>query len=81
MPETWVQSLGWEGPLEEGMETHSSIFAWRVPMDRGAWQATAHGGSRVGHDCVTKHSTAQENLPNGHNSVPGVHKYISGFNS
>ena len=29
--------LGWEGPLEEGMETHSSIIVWRVPMDRGAW--------------------------------------------
>ena len=29
--ETWVQSLGWEDPLEEGMATHSSIFAWRIP--------------------------------------------------
>ena len=36
-----VQSLGWEDPLEEGMATHSSILAWRIPMDRGAWQATA----------------------------------------
>ena len=34
MPETWVQSLGWEDALEEGMETHSSIFAWRISMDR-----------------------------------------------
>ena len=42
MQETLVQSLGWEDPLEEGMETHSSILAWRIPMDRGAWQATAH---------------------------------------
>ena len=31
-----VQSLGWEDPLEEGMATHSSILAWRIPMDRGA---------------------------------------------
>ena len=38
--ETWVQSLGWEDPLEEEMATHSSILAWRVPMDREAWQAT-----------------------------------------
>jgi len=38
--ETWVRSLGWEDPLEEGMATHSSILAWRIPMDRGAWQAT-----------------------------------------
>ena len=42
MPGTWVESLGWEGPLEEGMATHSSILAWRIPMDRGAWRATVH---------------------------------------
>ena len=42
MQETWVQSLGWEDPLEEGMATHSSILAWRIPMNRGAWQATVH---------------------------------------
>ena len=29
--------LGWEDPLEEGMATHSSILAWRIPMGRGAW--------------------------------------------
>ena len=34
-----MQSLGQEDPLEEGMATHSSILAWRIPMDRGAWQA------------------------------------------
>ena len=33
MQETWVQSLGWEDPLEEGLATHSSILAWRSPMD------------------------------------------------
>ena len=37
--EKWVQCLGWEDPLEEGMATHSSIFAWRIPMDREAWWA------------------------------------------
>ena len=36
MWETWVQSLGWEDPLEEGMATHLRILAWRIPMDRGA---------------------------------------------
>ena len=41
--ETWVQSLGWEDPLKEGMATHSSILIWRIPMDRGAWWATVHG--------------------------------------
>ena len=43
MHETWDQSLGWEDPLEEGMATHSSVLAWRISMDGGAWQATAHG--------------------------------------
>ena len=43
MRETWFQSLGWEDPLEEGMATHSSILAWRIPMDREAWWATVHG--------------------------------------
>ena len=37
MRETWVRSLGWEDPLKENMATHSSILAWRVPMDRRAW--------------------------------------------
>jgi len=35
-------SLGQEDPQEEGMATHSSILAWRIPMDRRAWQATVH---------------------------------------
>ena len=39
MQKTWVGSLGWENPLEEGMATHSSILAWRNPVDRGAWWA------------------------------------------
>ena len=42
MQETWVQPLGWEDPLEEGMAAHSSILAWRIPMDREAWQVTVH---------------------------------------
>ena len=41
-PETWVRSLDWEDPLEGGIVTHSNILAWRIPMDRGAWQATVH---------------------------------------
>ena len=48
-----VGDLGWEDPLEEGMATHSSILAWRIPMDR------------VGRDSATKHSTQHisKNLP------------------
>ena len=41
--DTPVYSLRGEDPLEEGMATHSSILAWRIPMDRGAWRATVHG--------------------------------------
>ena len=41
--EPQVQSLGQEDLLEEGMATQSSILVWRIPMDRGAQQATAHG--------------------------------------
>ena len=43
MQEAWVQFLVWEDPLEEGVATHSSVLAWRIPMDRGAWQTTVHG--------------------------------------
>ena len=42
MQETWDRSLGWEDPLEEDMSIHSSILAWRILMDRGAWQAAVH---------------------------------------
>ena len=43
MQETWVLSLDWEDPLEEGLAIHSGILAWRTPMDRGAQWATVHG--------------------------------------
>ena len=43
MLETWVQYLGWEDLLEEGVATHSTIFVWRMSMDRGSWQATVYG--------------------------------------
>ena len=43
MQETQVQSLDQEDPLEKGMAPHSSILAWRIPVDREAWQAPFHG--------------------------------------
>ena len=46
----WIPSLGREAPREEGMATHFSILASRIPMDRATWQATVHGVKRVGHD-------------------------------
>ena len=54
MQETWVRFLGQEDPLEKEMATHSTILAWRIPMDRGNCQATVHGVARVRHDLATK---------------------------
>ena len=42
MQENWVRLLGQEDPLEEGMATYSSILAWRISMNRGAWQVAVH---------------------------------------
>ena len=64
MWETRVRSLGREDPLEKGMATHSSILAWRIPLDRGAWQATAiqsMGSQRVGHNRVLSYEQIQTN--------------------
>ena len=58
--ETWVQSLAWEDPLEEGMTTHSSILAWRIPMDTEAWQANSRWGR--------KESDKTERLSTGHSN-------------
>ena len=57
MRETWNQSLGLEDPLEEGMATHSSILAWRIPTDRGAWRSVV--SPRVRHDWEIKRSRAR----------------------
>ena len=45
--ETWVQSLGQEDPLQEGMAIHFRILAWRIPMDRVGWWATVHGVTKT----------------------------------
>ena len=57
MWEAWVQSLGGEDPLEKGMSIHSSILAWRIPMDRGAWWSTVCGDAKM--DMTERLSTAQ----------------------
>ena len=49
MLETRVQSLGWEDPLEQDMVAHTSILAWRIPMDRGPGGLQSMGSQRVGH--------------------------------
>ena len=50
MRETWVQSLVWEDLLQEEMAALSSILAWRIPMNRGAWWLPSMGSHRVGHN-------------------------------
>ena len=50
MRETWVQSLGWEDPLEEGMTTHSSILAWRIPWTEEPGRLQSMGSQRAGHN-------------------------------
>ena len=53
MQETWVQSLGWEDPLEKGMATHSSILAWRIPWTEEPGGLQSMRSQRVRHDWVT----------------------------
>ena len=63
--ETWVQSLGQEDPLKEGMTTYSNILAWRIPWTRGAWQDIVH--------TVTKSQTRLKRLSmHAHPKATGV---------
>ena len=48
--EAWVQSLGWEDPLEEGMATHSSVLSWRIPWTEEPDGLQSMGSQRVGHN-------------------------------
>ena len=50
MRETWVQSLGWEDPLEKVKTTHSSILAWRIPWTEEPRRLQSMGLHRVRHD-------------------------------
>ena len=55
MRETWMQSLGQEGPLEKEMATHSSILAWEIPRTEvPGGLCSSRGCKRVGHDLATK---------------------------
>ena len=53
MQETWVQSLGWEDPLEKEMAIHSSTIAWKIPWTEEPGRQQSTGSQRVGHDWVT----------------------------
>ena len=50
MWDIWVQSLGWEDPLEKGMATHSSILAWRISWTEESGGLQSMESPRVGHD-------------------------------
>jgi len=50
MWETWVQSLGWEDPLEKEMATHSSTLAWKISWMEEPGRLQSMGLQRVGHD-------------------------------
>ena len=50
MRETWVQSLGWEDPVKDGMATHSSILAWEIPWTQGPGGLQSMGSLGIGHD-------------------------------
>ena len=78
MWETWVCSLDWDDPLEEGMATHSSILAWRIPWAEESGGLQSMESHRVGHDWVTKHSTAQHLL---RELTLSSYKYVFRFSS
>ena len=63
MQETQVRSLGWEDPLEEGMATHSSILAWRVPWIEEPGGLQSMGSQRVGHEAAEHARTHKVSVP------------------
>ena len=79
MQETWVWPPGWQDPLKEGMATHSSILAWKIPRTEESGRLPSMGSKRVGHDWVTKHHTSvlYENIQNGQRHRN--RKQVSGF--
>ena len=75
--ETWVQSLGWEDPLEESMAAHSSILAWRIPMDRGAWLATVHGVTKSWTRLTDEAQNTQPDISEGKSLMAtGISAYL-----
>ena len=60
MQGTWVQSLGWKDPLEEGMATHSSILAWRIPWTKEPGGLQSMGSQRVRRDSATNTHTSPD---------------------
>ena len=63
MQETWVQSLGQEDLLEEGMATHSSILPWRIPWTEESGGLQSMGSQRVGHDFYMRIEKVKKEYP------------------
>ena len=61
MWETWVQSLGWEDPLEKEMAIHSITIAWKIPWTEKPGRLQSMGSQRVGHDSATSLSLSLSN--------------------
>ena len=68
MQETWVRSLGLEDALEEGMATHSSIFAWRIPWTEEPGGLVHKGGKELDMTEVSEHARTADLL--------GSHEYL-----
>ena len=62
MQETWVQSPGWEDPLEKEMATHSSFLAWEIPWTEEPGGQQSMGSQRVRHDLGTKQQQQRPNI-------------------
>ena len=62
MQEMWVRSLGREDPLEEEMETHSSILAWKIPWTEEPGELWSVESQRIGHNLATDHSAGEANI-------------------
>ena len=60
--ETWVQSLGWGDPLVNGMATHSTILANKIPATEEPGRLQSMGRQRVGHDRVMEHTYLKDQL-------------------
>ena len=74
-----VQCLDWEDPLEEGVVPHSSILAWRIPTNRGAWRATVHrvAKSHIGLKRLTTHTQQSAELMRQGERFRGKRKKIT----
>ena len=87
MHKTWVRTLGWEDPVEEGMTTRCSTLAWRIPWTEEPGGLQSMGWQRVGRDCVTEHTKAFWTTVLGWNPLKGTDNesceaalcYICGF--